>query len=230
MAVGLLVVATVAANVSARTGPRVALADAVAAAEGESSCAGPRWPVKTMADPLAGQVDLAHPQVSTVALLRGLAVPTVSNGSGRLAGVETRVVRLTAELLSGRVSPDGDLAVVIRPAGRPTDTMLIEFPAQRCLTPQTPAPVRAAAAGARRTFEAGCGSLRATKTALAGTVTVTGVVFVDTPHKLKNGTNARQAAPDEVELHPVLAVSALSCQRSAEQAAPDGSDPGLAAP
>lgn len=229
VAVVVLVAATVVANVVAHTRTAVALADAVVADEGESSCAGPRWPVKTLADPLARQVDLAHPQGSSVAALRALTVPTVNKNSGRIAGVETRVVRLTAELLSGRLSPDGDLAVVIRPAGSPTDTMIIEFPAQRCLGPQTPAPMRAAALGARQVFEASCGPFSAAKTALAGTGTFTGAVFVDTPHQLKKGVNARQAAPDEVELHPVLAVSALSCQRIAKQGpVNDSGDPAVA--
>lgn len=183
------------------------------AAEGESSCAGPRWPVKTMADPGPTSVDLGRVQETTVAALRRQEFTQVDRDTARVPGTETTLVRVTADLVSGRVSPDGDLAVVVSAPGSHGQTMTVEFPDPSCLGSRTPAAARAASVSSRGAFERACGRFGTSKTALSGTTTLTGVRFLDTPHKLKNGVNARQAAPNEIELHPVLAVGSLTCQR-----------------
>lgn len=210
MTVGALVVATAGARLLAHQSVTSVAAEALS--EGESSCAGPRWPVKTLADPAAGSVDLVHVQSGSVAALRELAVSSVGKAAPRVSGTETALVRVTADLVSARVSPDGDLAVVVAVPGSRGQSMTVEFPDPRCLTAATPAAARSGAVAARRTFEQACGRFGTAKTALSGTATLAGVRFIDTPHKLKNGVNARQAAPNEVELHPVLAVTAVSCQ------------------
>lgn len=208
-AVGVLLVATGVTNLVAH---HPAARASKVAADGESSCAGPRWPVKTLADPEAASVDLVHVQPGTVAGLRALAVPPVDKAAPRVPRTETALVRVTAALVSGRVSPDGDLALVIGVPGSPDQTMTVEFPDPRCLGAGTPGPARTGTVAARQAVERACGRFGATRTPLSGTATLTGVRFVDTPHELKNGENARQAAPNEVELHPVVAVGDLSCR------------------
>jgi hypothetical protein len=184
-----------------------------AASTGERSCSGPRWPVKILADRAADVVDLTRPQHVTVEQLRALEPVPSTNREARRRGIETKSVRMTAELVSARLSPDGDLAVVVSALGKPKDTMIVEFPSARCLG-STLSTVKERLITARARMELGCGSIGTAKTGLIGTLQLAGVEFVDTPHALKQGRNARGAAQNEVEVHPVTDVGSLTCRQT----------------
>jgi hypothetical protein len=184
-----------------------------AAGTGEGSCSGPRWPVKILADRAADVVDLTRPQQVTVEQLRALQPVPSTKREARRRGIETKSVRMTAELVSGRLSPDGDLAVVVSALGKRKDTMIVEFPSARCLG-TTLSTVRERLITARARIDVGCGSIGTAKTGLRGTVQLAGVEFVDTPHALKQGRNARGAAQNEVEVHPVTDVESLTCRQT----------------
>ena len=179
-------------------------------ASASGKCSGPRWPVKTLADAAAPYIDRT-PQRSTVAQLAGQQLPAVSKGTARLPQVETRLLSVPVELVGGKLVHDGDLQLVVRDPGGST-TMIAELPDAACLDHGVAAGARARMGDARTTVERACPAFRSRQRALRGRAVLTGVQFHDTPHAGDDSAdNARGAATDEVELHPVLQVTDLSC-------------------
>ena len=174
-------------------------------------CTGPRWPVKTLADPAAQYVDRV-PMEATVAELAALRnLPVVKGKSARLPQVETRLRTVAVELVAGKLVHDGDLQLVVRDPGGKT-TMIAELPDVSCLTTGVSGPDRAAMTTARGAVQRACPTLGKKNIRLTGRAVLTGVQFHDTPHAGDaEADNARGAAADEVELHPVLQVTALTC-------------------
>jgi hypothetical protein len=96
-----------------------------------------------------------------------------------------------------RVQRDEDIHLVIEDPHHANVTMVVEFPAARCV-PHS-AEHRASINRARTTFEQDCGPLPGYKKDLNGRATITGVGFWDVRHNPPIG-----AAPNFIELHPVL--------------------------
>ena len=179
-------------------------------AQAAQSCTGPRWPVKTLADAAAPYVDRVA-QRATVAELAALSPPKVTRDSARLPQFETRLRTVRVALVAGKLVHDGDLQLVVRdPAGR--TSMIAELPDAPCLGRGVATADRAAMNAARGAVLRGCPAFTDHNRSLAGSAVLTGVQFHDTPHAGDtDADNARGAALDEVELHPVLLVTDLRC-------------------
>lgn len=179
------------------------------------ACTGARWSVKTLADPGAALVDhTAAP--TTVQQLRTAKPPAVTADTLRQPHWETQTVSIPVELTNGKLVHDGDLQLVVHAPGKPADTMIAELPGVSCLRAGTSAVDGAALTAARNEIVRRCGPFTASKRPLQGRAVLTGVRFLDIPHRGDTADdNARGAAPDEVEVHPILAVSGLQCSGEA---------------
>ena len=177
-------------------------------------CTGPRWPVKTLADTVAPYVDRV-PQPSTVGQLTGQHLPPVTAKSPRTPLVETRLLSVPVELVGGKLVHDGDLQLVVRDP-RGGGTMIAEMPDAACLDHGVSSQDRAAMGSARTTVQRACPGFGDKQRALRGHAVLTGVQFHDTPHTGDTeADNARGAAVDEIELHPILRVTGLTCAAGA---------------
>lgn len=183
----------------------------VLARPASGGCTGARWPVKTLADPGAAFVDhTATP--TTVQQLRAAKPPAVSASTKRQAHWETQTVSVPVEFSDGKLVHDGDLQLVVHAPGQATETMIAELPGAGCLHAGTSAADRIALTAARDEIVRSCGPFTAKKRSLQGRAVLTGVRFLDIPHSGDTvDDNARGAAPDEVEVHPILLVSGLQC-------------------
>jgi hypothetical protein len=150
-----------------------------------------------MADHSSAAVASLLPQRTEVSSLRTPAQPDL-----------VRVVRVTAGLVSGRVAGDGTLDVVVSTPGKPVETLTVAFPPVSCFGSVSSGPAAATAASSRRTFEQGCGTVGASVTALAGSMTLDAVAMGGTA------------------LSPVTAVRRLSCQPAALSGSDTARGPG----
>jgi hypothetical protein len=161
-------------------------------------CGIERWDVKTLTDSGARKLDL-RPRLTSVWTLTRLRVrPTLSGP--RRSPVETTVYQMRARLVASRAEADQDIHLIVAGVKHPAATMIVEFPHPAC-TVGAPAALRQRMSAARTAFLRACGQPPAT---LTGTATITGVGFVDVPH-------ATGAAPNGIELHPVLGFAARNC-------------------
>lgn len=191
-AVAAVVAAMLAALVAA---PRPAAA--------QRACGVERWRVKILSDSRAHLVDFA-PRGTSVAHLRGLTPP--EHLGPRIRGVETSTYRVRATLVEMKREEDSDIHLVIADPRDRGMTMIVEFPASFCTLGAAPT-ARAKMSAARRAIERACGAASASSfTRLRGTATIDGVGFFDFKH------GQRGAAPNAIELHPVLRFQTGSCR------------------
>jgi hypothetical protein len=169
-----------------------------------AKCGKERWPIKTLTDVEAGQVNFTWVQ-TTVRTLRRLKRPEHLSRS-RIPPLEFQSYRVEAELVTAIREDDKDIHLVITDADRPSarKTMIVELPDPSCTVG---AFARAAITRARRDFERACGVPSSSGWALDGRATVTGVGFWDFDH------NQTGVAPNAVELHPLVGFKAISCRR-----------------
>ncbi len=169
-------------------------------------CGLTRWGVKTLSDPSAGAVDLA-PRATTVDRLGSIPAPTITERTPRLARVETSTFRVPARLVAERRQRDHDIHLIVADPATGA-TMITELPDPACAGPLQSAQ-RPAMAAARATLERACGPAPAGRfRRLSGTATLAGVGFLDEPHHPAQPG----AAPNSIELHPILALTGLSCR------------------
>jgi hypothetical protein len=165
---------------------------------------GPRWPVKTLSDGRAGEVDYRPRRTSVRELVR-LPAPPISSTTPRINGIETATFRVRVHLTKvDFVHSDRDLTGRIADPANPGVTMAIEFPDTRC-----PAASRSIKhremARARVAYAAACGSV---ERLVSVTAIVSGVGFFDV-----EPTRSEQP-PNRIELHPVLEFVPLTkCHR-----------------
>jgi hypothetical protein len=172
-------------------------------------CGVERWPVKTLSDPAAGTVHFA-PRTSTVDALRRLLDPHARPTTPRLPVVERTTYRVSAQLVEFKREADEDIHLVIASQRSRLRTMIVEFPNPSLRAGAATSTKRAAMLSARRTVIAACGPPPASFFAhLQGSATITGVGFFDVRHPRPQ----RGVAPNQIELHPVLAFRATSCRR-----------------
>jgi|GEM_PF-5362261 len=177
-----------------------------------AGCAGPRTPVKILAD--GGSFDRT-PQASTVGLLMIMERPGgITNATARIAPDETRVVEVTANLLGfSRTASGGiDLAIAMTPGGQ---AMIASFPGNGCMT-STGIQDKAQVNAARLALQQACGNPPDSGAfkPLGGTAKITGVPFWGKQH-----TNTLGAASG-IELGPVLKFEfnpATSCDADASK-------------
>jgi hypothetical protein len=147
------------------------------------TCGIERWTVKTLQD----RPRLLPLRDTTIAFLVSRPAPP-SLPATRLP-FEPHVYRVHAAVTLVRPEDDGDFHLVLQdPAGR---TMIAEAPSSACTGRATPA--------LRREMATARGRVR-----VCGRADVTGVAFFDFDH------GQTGVAPNEIELHPVLAFRCLS--------------------
>jgi len=182
-------------------GPALFTPDAAPWSACTGGCGKERWEVKTLADPARARVDFTRVQDATVTELGALDPAAASLvGGWRRAPEETTVYRVEAELVTLFAEEDRDWHLVLADPANPGATMIAEIPDPAC---------QAACSSGFASYYA-----RARDVLLAHTndgrlsrrrprVRVTGVGFFDFPH------GQRGAAPNHIELHPVLAIEFL---------------------
>jgi hypothetical protein len=156
-----------------------------------------RWPVKTLSDQAASQVDYTS-KPSFVRRLRTLDPPSsLSTDTPRIEPVEFTTYRVRAKLVGAVVEDDHDVHLVIRSPASRRKTMIVEFPYARCNGAKD-SKKRAAMKRARAALSNACGGIGTSFVDLRGRVRVTGVGFWDEIH------GQTGVAPNGIELHPVL--------------------------
>jgi hypothetical protein len=160
-----------------------------------ATCGTEAWAVKTLSDPAAQEVDL-HPRATTVAKLVKLRPP--GEIGTRLPGAEMQNWRIHVLLRSQRLEGDSDVHLVLADP-KTGQTMIAELPSPDCVGAADG--VAADLAAARATLARSCGAATTSFRPLRGSATIEGVAFFDFEH------GQRGAAPNEVELHPVLRIS-----------------------
>ena len=187
----------------------------LAAARG-TRCPGTfRWPVKTMTDPSArGSWVLARPTTTTIHALvhRTDRLRHLRASTPRQRGAERTIFRVQARLVAAEATDssssagDGDIRLVLADP-RTGETMMAAFPDPNC-APASRSSQRAQMARARVFFIARCQFPPLGRFApLHGTATVTGVGFYSDERR------THRAAPNGIELHPVLAFGGAGCTR-----------------
>ena len=172
------------------------------------SCGVERWSIKTGSDSAVGQVNLT-PQDSSIAALRGIAVPAgfganspreVYSGSPELQNFRLTNVTLTQYKLEN----DSDYHLILRDGAG--NTMIAEIPYPGCLTGSS---WTTQITNSRNAFDAKYAVTTSFQTA-NDTVTVTGVGFFDVLH------GQTGVAPNGIELHAVLGICwGLNCSGGA---------------
>jgi len=176
-----------------------------AASEG-THCGTWRWPVKTLSDPAAGEVDFAHVVDIDVRALRAMQPPaSLEIDTPRLSGIERQVFRVRAQPVSASIADDHDIHMAVASLSDRSATIIVEFPDIRC-SGAASSVRRAQLATARDAVVAACGAIpeRGTVT-LHGDVTITGVGFFDEVH------GQEEVASNGIELHPAMSFTSLKC-------------------
>ncbi|HEV8534497.1 MAG TPA: hypothetical protein VGR87_02095 [Candidatus Limnocylindria bacterium] len=162
--------------------------------------------MKTASDPDAGKIDLMHIIASSVTELTAQPKPTALPSDSRLPA-ETVAYDLNAVLTTYKLDDNGDYEAVITAGGA---TMLVKLPDPACVSASSP--LRDQIRAARAQFDARLTAGSSFKTANQ-LVTLTGVAFFDSPGQTG-------AAPNGIELHPVLSISFASGGPCGNPAAP----------
>lgn len=132
-----------------------------------------RWPVKTLSDQAASQVDYS-PTNSSVRRLRTLDPPSsLSTDTPRIEPVEFTTYRVRAKLVGAVIEDDHDIHLVIRAPTSRRKTMIVELPSVRCNGAKD-SKKRAAMKRARAALTKACGSIGTSFVDLRGRVRVTG--------------------------------------------------------
>jgi calcineurin-like phosphoesterase family protein len=171
-------------------------------------CGSSRWAVKTLSDAGARKL-AARPKRTTVRKLRALRRPRVGRNTPRIGGVETAKYTVRAKLVQMRRAGDREIELVIAQPGSRKRTMAVKFPDVTCrgaIASVHKTEMRAARSALRRA----CGSAPAKRVRrLRGSAKITGVGFFG----VRKGKRYRRAAPNGIELHPVLRFKGVRCKR-----------------
>jgi hypothetical protein len=162
-------------------------------------CGKERWSVKTGTDSGAGQVNLANPQPANISDLVGLAAPSPLPTDTRFSPTENTIFVVNATLTDYKIESgatgDSDYHLVLM--DDQGNTMVAEIPSPSCVDPSSP--FVGQITNARSEFDAQFSVTPSFQTANVP-VQVTGVGFFDFFH------NQHGAAPNVIELHPVLDI------------------------
>ena len=161
-----------------------------------ATCGVERWPVKTLSDPGARQVDFAV-RPATVRYLGSLRAN--AGGQDSRGPLEARVFRVQARLVGVKREADSDYHLILSQGGA---TMIAEIPLAACTSG---AQRRYAMSTARAELERAVGGPVGESWIRSGLqVRVIGVLFFDLPHGQTG--HARNYA----ELHPVTGFRVLA--------------------
>ena len=170
---------------------------------GTATCGIARWPVKTLTDDDAGEVDLT-PVTGSIAAMRQFHAPHPRPQSNRVGIPERTTYKVRGVLLGWVHEDDKDFHLIIGSTSNHSATIVAEIPDPACKA--------VCLAGAPLAHE---GELRAALTNVLGAppsachtfahpipIEITGVGFFDTP-----GGHATGHPPNGFELHPVLSLT-----------------------
>jgi hypothetical protein len=160
-------------------------------------CGTGRWLVKTLSDPERNRVNLT-PVTTTVAALAALPAPASLPEAGRLAPVEVTTYEVEAIIAGWHNAADGDIHLILVDPADQRATLIAEIPSTTCAG-ACASDLAGRYRQARLAFEQLLQRSNPADKPLA--VRVTGVGFFDRPH------NQLGAAPNCIELHPVLALT-----------------------
>jgi hypothetical protein len=172
----------------------VALSSVPGQAASSGSCGRERWSVKTGTDSDAGRVNLTAAYQTTISYLVSLPYPRDIPNDGRVVPVETTKWQVDATLVAYKLEHDSDYHLILNDGSR---SMIAEIPEPVCVGGSSP--FSAAIAHARSQFDARFNPTDVFQRASLP-VRVTGIGFFDFYH------GQTGAAPNQVELHPVLDV------------------------
>ncbi len=165
-------------------------------------CGVERWAVKTLTDADADEVDLT-PVVRTPFQLRKLEEPEEKPDNGRLGDVERAVYEVHGVILGWIREADKDIHIVIASESNHATTIIAEVPSSDCR--------RVCLSDSRTAFDdvrqalatrLGTPPTRYKELSSPVRVRITGVGFFDQRHS----TPQHGVAPNNFELHPVIAV------------------------
>ncbi len=166
------------------------------------ACGQERWPVKTMSDSMASQVDLT-PIDTTVSDLTSLRAPKALPQNGRVVPTELNTYRLTARLVEAKLEADNDVHLVIADPKNTNDTMIVEIPSPACPA-VSKSRVQQQISTVRQEFVGRFGTPPTTHFEhISGTARITGIGFFDFQH------GQTGVAPNAIELHPVIDLQML---------------------
>ena len=165
-------------------------------------CGTERWPVKTLTDQDAGQVNFS-PVEKTVVELTSIQAPARGAQNSRLDDTEKQTYKVRAKLVGFKLETDRDFHIVIADLQDPNTTMVVEIPDPVC-SGVCSSPKLEEIKSAREKFPAPFPNAPPHQefavVQSAVEVEVTGVGFFDFAH------NQTGLARNCVELHPVLDV------------------------
>ena len=96
-----------------------------------TQCGEERWAVKTLSDKRERLVRF-KPKDTTVNRLRKKLSPGVGSDTPRVKGVETTNWRIKVSLIEMKLEDDHDIHLVVSVPGKPSKTMITEFPDTTC--------------------------------------------------------------------------------------------------
>jgi hypothetical protein len=185
-------------------------------------CTADRGGVGNLSDPRAKRVSLV-PHATSVDALRALGRPRADVKGRRTRGVETRTYSVKAALVGMRLA-GGTIELLVAQPGRLDHTIVAAFPDPGCARPKRASTGRAMRR-ARSAALAACGKpAGASLVALEGSATITGVGFFDP------GNSTSGAAPNRIELRPVLKLRSSSCRPASKPVVGTASPPPAASP
>lgn len=165
-----------------------------------NGCGVERWSVKTGTDSDAASINLSSATATTIAEMRTWATPSPIPSNGRVAPHETTLYVINATLTLYKLEDDSDYHLVMRDASG--NTIVTEIPCPGCVGASSP--FAAAIANARATFDAHYTATGSFQTANVP-VQVKGIGMFDFPH------GQTGAAPNQIELHPIVDIVFSPC-------------------
>lgn len=157
-------------------------------------CGTERWSVKTLSDADHNKVDFT-PKEATVGWLVSQDHPAQSPADQRIGPIETQTYKVRAYMIDYKPEEDGDFHIVIADVEDASKTMIAEIPSPDC--------AGACASGHVEEFRKARAVIMGLSDKfphVAVAVVVTGVGFFDFLH------GQTGAAPNGIELHPVLKI------------------------
>lgn len=162
-------------------------------------CGVERWAVKTLSDRSRSSVDF-HPVPATIAELAALPRPDRIPDTRRVSPVETTVYRVRGYLVAYKPEDDHDMHVILADMEHQRITLITEIPDPACAGACNSG-LGAEFAAARAALDTILHTPNPTDEPIL--VEVTGVGFFDRDH------GQTGAAPNNLELHPVLSLARI---------------------
>ena len=172
-------------------------------------CGTQRWSVKTLSDADRDKVHFT-PREVTVGWLASQKPPAHLPASRRVAPIETQTYKIRALLVGYKLEEDEDFHVAVADVGDLTKTMIVEIPSPDC--------AGTCASGHGDEFQRAREVIMGLPEPVSPvTIIVTGVGFFDFLH------GQTGAAPNGIELHPVLKIELESGSAPPSVSAPRAS-------